>query len=420
MSIVHQSSPVLYCTPEQQTTVYKRHAPHRKHFYSWVATDKKQLATTERLLLRGLPYYQAKIAGLNTISTDDISGYDDNIVSLNAELRPANTVTGSGDLTNSNERHHSSAAETPSLAPHSMQDEEAAAPDTKDVLLLIHGFGGGVAGWAQNWRFFAEHYRVYAIDLPGFARSERRPHHATSVQEAMDFMCGYLARWFRRVRFDKPIIVLAHSFGCFVASHYAMRCGADQIKHLFLTEPWGMVRGDPNRVKKSPLSLRFLLMLFYHVSPLALLRAAGPGGPQLLRRTRPDFKEKWKAFLDNTDPLYDYLYHCNAQRLPVGETLFQACCHYDVCAKEPLPHVLPHKLDKRIRVALLFGGTSWLAPHEAVEMAAVMRAKGFHVLTDTLPTAGHQIFTDDVPGFNTKMLHMLETLAADPDTREAK
>ena len=51
-------------------------------------------------------------------------------------------------------------------------------------------------------------------------------------------------------------------------------------------------------------------------------------------------------------------------------------------------------------------------------MATVMREKGYRVLTDTLPTAGHQIFTDDVDGFNEKMLSMLTTLAVEPDSRE--
>ncbi|KPA84146.1 putative mitochondrial hypothetical protein [Leptomonas pyrrhocoris] len=403
MSVVHRRSPVLCCTPEPQAELYKRQAPHRKHFYSWVATDRRQLEITERLLLRGLPYYQARIAGLNTISTDDIRGCDDDLAATADTSSGLRAVRSSGDLAN--------------IAAAAEAEEEV---DTRDVLVLVHGFAGGVAGWAQNWRFFAEHFRVYAMDLPGFARSERRAHRATSVQTAMNFVCGYLERWFQRLRFGKPVIVLAHSFGCFVAAHYAMRCGPAEIKQLCLTEPWGMVRGDRNRVKKYPLLLQLMLTLFYHVSPLALLRAAGPGGPQLLRHTRPDFDAKWKSFLDNTDPLYDYLYHCNAQRSPVGETLFQACCHYDVCAKEPLQDVLPFKLDKRIRVMLLFGGTSWLAPGEAMEMATVMRAKSFHVLVDTLPTAGHQVFTDDVDGFNEKVLDMLNTLAADSDTGDVK
>ncbi|KPI85487.1 hypothetical protein ABL78_5447 [Leptomonas seymouri] len=398
MPVLHQRNPVVCCTQEHQAKVYKRQAPHRKHFYSWVATDKKQLEATERLLLRGLPYYQAQIAGLNTISTDDICACNESLAAAAASA--------------DGKRVETAAAALSPVSPTAME------ADTRDVLLLVHGFAGGLAGWAQNWRFFAEHYRVYAIDLPGFARSERRAHRATSVPEAMDFVCGYLERWFQRLDFKKPVIVVAHSFGCFVAAHYAMRCGASQIKQICFTEPWGVMRGNRDSVKKSSITFRLLLTLFYHVSPLALLRAAGPGGPQLLRHTRPDFEEKWKAFLENTTPVYDYLYHCNAQRSPVGETLFQACCHRNVCAKEPLQDVLPFKLDKRIRVAFLFGGESWLESCEAVEMASVMLEKGFHVLIDTLPTAGHQIFTDDVKGFNEKTLSLLRALATCPDRWE--
>lgn len=403
MSVVCQHPSVRYCAGDPPVKIAKRRAPHRKHFYTWVATDKKQLEATERLMLSGLSYYRASVAGLNTISTDDIRCFDDTVVT---GVSGRSAAGSSGDV-----------ASTSGEATYTPRSLTGASQ--KDVLVLIHGFAGGVAGWAQNWRFFSEHYRVYAFDLPGFARSERRKHGATSVQEAMDYACGYLERWFRQLRFTAPVVILAHSFGCFVAAHFAMRSGSAKVKQLCLTEPWGMMRGDRERVKKYPLIFRLLLKFFYHVSPLALLRAAGPAGPLLLRRMRPDFKAKWSTFLEDTDPLYDYLYHCNAQRSPVGETLFQACCHYDVCAKEPLPDVLPDQLDRRIGVALLFGETSWLAPREAMEMSTSMREKGFRVVADTLPSAGHQIFTDNVQGFNEKILSMMRMLVAEPDTSDS-
>ena len=48
-------------------------------------------------------------------------------------------------------------------------------------LLLLHGSGPGVSGWANfrgNLPAFAEHYRTLVLDMPGFGKSyssERQP-----------------------------------------------------------------------------------------------------------------------------------------------------------------------------------------------------------------------------------------------------
>lgn len=365
----------------------RRQSPHRKRFFSWVPTDETQLEQTERLVLRGLPYFQARIAGLNTIATDDIRHLDDDV------MNSAGTATPLSPLT--------------------------APDDEREVLILIHGFAGGLAGWAQNWVYLAERHRVYAVDLPGFARSERRPTKASTLEESMDHFCDYLTRWFARLAFARPVIILAHSFGCFVISHFALRTGAAHIKMLILAEAWGLRRPDEARVKKYPLHFRVLLSVFHNMNPLAVLRVAGPAGPSLLRRARPDFEAKWSSFMTDTGAMYDYLYHCNAQPHPVGEKLFKACCHYDVCAKESLADALPGKLDPHISVGLLFGEDSWLNGPEGKELAAKLHADGTRMCFGTLPKAGHQIFTDNVKGFNKMVTLVIDRLSTEPSTDAA-
>ncbi|KAI5688444.1 Serine aminopeptidase [Leishmania braziliensis] len=404
MQAVQQRFHMRRRNPHAPENASQRQPPRRKHFYSWVATDKTQLETAEKVMLQGLLYYQAKIAGLNTISTDDIRKLDDN-AALAANL---SGVTNTNIICSCTGEQQA----TTSLSP--LPAWKAAAKDEKEVIVLIHGFAGGVAGWAQNWRFLAERYRVYAFDLPGFARSERRASAAKSLPEAMDYFCDYIHRWFAQLDFRRPVMVLAHSFGCFVASHYAMRHGANCIKLLIFAEPWGLTRGDANRMKMYPLLERALLALFYNVGLLALLRGVGPAGPWMLRRIRPDFEGKWCAFLDDPSTVYDYLYHCNAQNSLVGEKLFKACCHYDVCAKESLLDVLPDTLDKRIAVGLLFGGKSWMNSTEVVELGELLRERGVRVRVYTLADAGHQIFTDDVAGFNKKVSEIVSELSSVP------
>ena len=44
-----------------------------------------------------------------------------------------------------------------------------------EPLILLHGFTGSAAAWREPAAFFAAHYRVMAIDLPGHGRSDAPP-----------------------------------------------------------------------------------------------------------------------------------------------------------------------------------------------------------------------------------------------------
>lgn len=460
MSRVEQ--PLQTVRPAQSEPL-RRRAPQRKHLLSWVATDQTQLQRSELLLLHGLTYHQATIAGLNTISTDDISAFADDAPAASVpadgsgaehggtENKPqadetkdfaespvlasrAGAVASVKEVEGGRDENGGHTASTPltgeesgpTMTSVSSHEQKGVEQADRDILVLLHGFAGGVAMWAQNWSFFAARYRVYAVDLPGFARSERRHTTATNVAESMDFICHYLLRWFERLSFGKPVILLGHSFGAFVSAHVAMRGGPSLVRAVVMAEPWGINRPRPERLKSMPLGVRLFMKVFYAANPLALLRGLGPMGPYAVRRTRSDFTNRWKNYLSDPNILYDYIYHCNAASPATGEELFKACCHYDVASKEPLVEVLPGSLDRSISLGLLFGQESWFDPTEALEMGSTMTANGFIVGTDKVPGASHQVFTDNVDGFNTltdrliqTLLQCTSTLATSPSTTDA-
>ncbi|KAH9593396.1 Alpha/beta hydrolase fold-1 [Trypanosoma melophagium] len=328
----------------------------------WRPTDAQTLEHYESLMLREVKYHQGFVAGLNTISNVDFTA--------------------------------------------------GAAPSSdREILVLLHGFAGGLACWAQSWDFFCAHFNVYAVDLPGFGRSARPDVRVDSLEGAMAFVCGCLDRWCQSLPLRRPAVFVGHSFGGFIAAHFAMRRGPAAVRLLALADPWGVHPADPAANRRVPVLFRLARRLFYATSsPLAALRAAGPVGPAVFRAVRPDFAERWRGFLQDPKVFYDYTYHCNAQVPPLGEMLFKACCHEDIAAKVPLFDVLPVLLAKEIPVVILYGSETWMNAERGFTMADLMEQKGYRVKADTVMNAGHQIFTDNVEEFNTKLLQAIQEL----------
>jgi pimeloyl-ACP methyl ester carboxylesterase len=327
--------------------------PIRSRFFQWVPTDDDQVRLVEQRILSGLVYTQRFVAGINTISS------------------PSWNVS------------HTSGGKA-------------------HTVVLVHGFASGLGCWAQNWEYLAKHNNVHAIDLPGFGRSMRDGRSFHGAHDAMQYYYDALHVWFGDAGIppNQPVTVVGHSFGGYVLSHYTMEmlwrkkkledalgapvtdhdllasppgkvtpsstCKSSNaapaavgnnaapggsnhttvvspppnIVHLVLADPWGV---PPKQKRVLPFKFRMLIKLFYKVSPLAILRCAGPWGPNLLPKVRPDFAERWDHL---PDPLifYDYTYHSNAQTPATGELAFQACCEGAAFAKVPLLVYIPEML----------------------------------------------------------------------------
>jgi len=83
-----------------------------------------------------------------------------------------------------------------------------------DVILL--------PGWGQNTEmmkyiqdFLAPHFRVYALDWPGFGKTE-----AMTVAYSTDDYTDFLKEFINKLSIKKPILI-GHSFGCRIAIRYA-------------------------------------------------------------------------------------------------------------------------------------------------------------------------------------------------------
>ena len=160
-------------------------------------------------------------------------------------------------------------------------EEEAKTP-----LVMIHGFGCGIPQYYKNYDHLHSDRKLYAIDLPGFARSTR----VKFINDAMaceQKFVDYLEKWREGVGLKK-FILLGHSLGAFLSCAYSMQ-HPSRVRHLVLNDPWGFPEKPDEEGRPSPPErFRSKKIPFFFVTaaasfmtrfnPLSPLRIAGPFG----------------------------------------------------------------------------------------------------------------------------------------------
>ncbi len=99
-------------------------------------------------------------------------------------------------------------------------------------LLLVHGYGGSAESWYFNTESLAEHYRVYAMDLPGFG---------LSTKVALSGPDGF-AGWLERLLEHQGLAsahVAGNSMGGAVALALALS-RPERVRSVILVDPLGL------------------------------------------------------------------------------------------------------------------------------------------------------------------------------------
>jgi len=145
---------------------------------------------------------------------------------------------------------------------------------TGSPVLLVHGLLGGAFCWRFNVPALAERHSVFAIDLPGFGRSDAPPETDCGMEAQAQRLLGLI----EQLRFES-VDVVASSWGGAVALFLAGMSG--KVRSLLLSapvNPWSDFGAGRIRFFSSGLGKRLLRMAIPLSSPvhrIALRRLYG-------------------------------------------------------------------------------------------------------------------------------------------------
>lgn len=92
-----------------------------------------------------------------------------------------------------------------------------AGAEHKPALLLLHNLGPGMSGfeWCSNFEELKRNFKVYAVDMPGCARSQKDRDYYTAPM-FIRFVCEFITKKIKR-----PVIIIASGISAGFAVHAA-------------------------------------------------------------------------------------------------------------------------------------------------------------------------------------------------------
>lgn len=278
----------------------------------------------------------------------------------------------------------------------------------KTPVLMIHGFGGGLGMWVLNIEELSNNRPVYTFDLLGFGRSGR-PNFDEDPEIVQETFVASIEDTRKELGLNEKFILLGHSFGGYLAYAYTIK-HPENVKSLILADPWGFQEKPPDWEKNVsiPAWIKFMATVLEPFNPFAGLRFAGPLGPSVLRRLRPDLQQTYSSLFPD-DTILNYIYHCNAQT-PSGEIGFKKLVLPYGWARFPMVHRIKD-LNTQVKVAMLLGGDSWIQNRITSEKLKAERPDNFevHIIRD----AGHHVFADEPLQFNGLVKHLFNSVDED-------
>jgi pimeloyl-ACP methyl ester carboxylesterase len=107
--------------------------------------------------------------------------------------------------------------------------------DSGPQVLFIHGIGASVEYWHKNIHELSKNYRVLAVDMPGFGKSDK-----PDADYTLEFYSEFLTE-FCKVMKCEELVVVGHSLGGGMAMQFAIEHGK-RVKKLILVDNVGFAK----------------------------------------------------------------------------------------------------------------------------------------------------------------------------------
>ncbi len=109
---------------------------------------------------------------------------------------------------------------------------------SNDVIILIHGLGSNAKGWIKNLPELVKNFRVIAVDLPGYAKSDKG-----YFKYSLPFYAQVLTEMMNEMNIDKATFV-GHSMGGQIAMITSLAY-PESVEKLVLISPAGFEKFLP-------------------------------------------------------------------------------------------------------------------------------------------------------------------------------
>ena len=265
-------------------------------------------------------------------------------------------------------------------------------PQGQQTLVFVHGLGSYLKFWRyQLDAFAAQGYRVIAVDLPGYGKSEK-PGTFPYTMEAMADAVHELAA---AVGAQKPILV-GHSMGGQTATSYALRYPGD-VRAIVLTSPAGFEKFTD---KERRWFTRVFSTQLVKTSPEAAIWGS----------VRQNNFQNWR----------DELEWLIEERVRLTKTpAFDSYAYAQVRSVQGLVHtdfIRDNLENLKVPTAILFGGADRLIPNpflhggSARDVMAPAAARIPHATLVELEGCGHSVQLDCPEAYNAALERFLKTL----------
>lgn len=281
-------------------------------------------------------------------------------------------------------------------------------PSGAPTLVLLHGWGAGVAFFAKNILPLSRSMRLHLIDWPGFGASDRPAFNPKwSPSTAEHFFVDAFLSWVSVMpkydpSFPPTFHIVAHSLGAYLATIIAIRA-PHLVHNIILASPVGLPPPPP---KKIPQSAGLLVRIAFRAlfafwdagfTPQMFIRLLGS---RLGRRLARNIILPRLVIpnVSTQQALAEYFYQIS-NAPPSAELTLSTILESGAYARNPLCHRLPQVT---VPVTFLYGERDWMSKSPAHDACLQMSVPTQIVI---VPNAGHHLYFDNPDFFNTTVLN---------------